>query len=303
MKIGLKPLGWSLAALLLLLFIPTPLGAVTVFLLMTPFVVLFTTLKPAEFAVHAAAIAAAVFFLGGTGAPLLWMLMIFYMIPAIVMGMFYKRRSNVRAVLLAGFGVILAQLLVELVIFAVVFKMDIAAEISAAVQPSLAALESSGAMGTPGWAEETSKLLGDAMVKMLPMLLIAVSFLFVIITHGLSRYILRKSGMEVPGLPEAKSWQVPRSLIWYYLAALVLSLVLPLEGSGFWGIAVANLLPILQYVFIIQAIGFFFFLADAKKWSKAVPVIISVPLILFPQLYLIGLLDAAFPLRRYIVKS
>lgn len=302
MRIGLKPLGWSLAALLLLLSILTPLSAVTVFLLITPFVILYTTLKPVEFAVYAAVIGAAVLFLGGPGAPLLIMLMVFYMIPAVVMGHFYKRRSPVRTVLVAGFGVMLAQLLIELVVFAAVFKVDIAAEIAYAVQPSLAVLEASGSL-EPGWAQQTATDLGKAMVKMLPMLLIAISFLFVIITHGVSRFLLRKSGIEVPGLPEAKSWQIPRSLIWYYLIALILSLVIPLEGSGFWGIAVGNLVPILQYVFIIQAIGFFFYLADARKWSKAVPVIISVPLVLFPQLYLIGLLDAAFPLRRYLTKS
>ena len=301
MKIGLKPLGWSLAALALLLSLQTPLSAVTVFLLMTPFVVLFAILRPGEFAAYAAVIGAAVLFLGGGGAPLLLMLMVFYMVPAILMGWLYKRQYPARTVLLAGFGLVLAQLLIELVVFAVVFKLNIADEIAAALLPSLAALEASGAMEA-GWAQATAAELGKAMVRMLPMLLIAVSFLLVIVTHGLSRYALRKSGLEVPGLPEAKSWRVPRSLIWYYLAALILSLM-PLETGGFWGIAVANLVPILQYIFIIQAIGFFFYLADVKKWSKAVPVIISVPLVLFPQLYLIGLLDAAFPLRRYITKS
>jgi len=300
-KIGFRPLGWSLAALALLLSLQTPLSAVTVFVLMTPFVVLYATLRPGEFAAYAAAIGAAVLFLGGGEAPLLLMLMIFYLVPAVLMGWLYKRQSPARTVLLAGFGLVLAQLLIELVVFSVIFKLNIADEIAAALLPSLTALEASGAMEA-GWAQNTAAELGKAMVRMLPMLLIAVSFLLVIVTHGLSRYALRKSGLEVPGLPEARSWRIPRSMIWYYLAALILSLM-PLEAGGFWAIAVANLVPILQYVFIIQAIGFFFFLADVKKWSKAVPVIISVPLVLFPQLYLIGLLDAAFPLRRYITKS
>ncbi len=302
MKIGLKPLGWSLAALLMLLLIPTPLNAVTIFLVMTPFVVLFTLLKPWVFAVYAVAIGVAAFLLGGSAGPLLLTLMVFFLIPSILMGILYRRNSKAWAVVLAGFVLILAQLLIELVLFSLQFKIDISAEIAALMQASLEAFESSGAM-EPGWAERTAAELGDAIVTMLPLLLLVVSFLFVIVTHGLSRFLLRKSGIDVPGLPEAKTWRLPRSLIWYYLAALILSFVIPQEDSGFWGVVIANLLPILQYAFIIQAIGLFFFLADAKKWPKAVPIIISVPLILFPQLYLIGLLDAAFPLRRYIMKS
>ena len=53
---------------------------------------------------------------------------------------------------------------------------------------------------------------------------------------------------------------------------------------------------------VVQAIGFFFFLADVKRWNRAVPVLLSVPVLLFPPFYLIGLLDVAFPLRRYFAK-
>ena len=42
MNIGWKSLVWSLMALMLLLSVPTPLNAVTLFLLMTPFVILFS---------------------------------------------------------------------------------------------------------------------------------------------------------------------------------------------------------------------------------------------------------------------
>jgi hypothetical protein len=67
-------------------------------------------------------------------------------------------------------------------------------------------------------------------------------------------------------------------------------------------VVAANLEPLLRYAFVVQAIGFFYFLADVRRWSKAVPVLIAIPLILFPPFYLIGLLDTAFPLRRYFEK-
>lgn len=301
MKFGWKPLVWSFAALALLMMIATPLGGVTLFFVMTPLVVLFMTLTPPAFAVHAAGIAAAAFLLGGALGPLALTMLIFFLVPSIVMGMMYKKRAKARSVILGGFLVILAQLLLELLLFSLYYRMDLSAELSSLLESSLSPLEDGGAL-PEGWAANAADTLSGMIVTMLPLLLIFSSFLFAVITHGLSRQALLRSGIEVPGLPQPKTWKLPRIMVWYYLAVLILSYVVPPEGGGFWTVVAANLEPLLRYAFVIQAIGFFYFLADIKRWSKAVPVLIAIPLILFPPFYLIGLLDTAFPLRRYFEK-
>lgn len=301
LNIGWKSLVWSFIALLLLLSIPTPLNALTLFLLMTPFVILFTTLKPAVFAGHAAVIAAAAFLLSGAYGPLALTLMIFFLVPSIVMGFLYKKRRKAWSIVLAGFLVILAQLLLELVLFSLQFRIDLSAELASLIQSSLNQFETSGMMPA-GWAANTASDLGDAIVTMLPLLLLLSSFLFAIITHGLTRAAMSRAGVQLPALPQAKTWRLPRSLVWYYLIGLVISYAVPADGGGFWTVVSANLVPLLRFAFTVQAIGFFFFLADARKWSKVVPVLIAVPIVLFPPFYLIGLLDVAFPLRRYFVK-
>jgi uncharacterized protein YybS (DUF2232 family) len=301
LNIGWKPLVWSAAALLLLMSIPTPMNGLTVFLIMTPFVVLFTLLSPAAFAAHAVVIGLAAFLLLGPYGPLALTLSVFFIVPSIVIGFMYKKRMKARTVVLTAFGVILTQLLLELVLFSLQFRLDLSAEFSTMLQSSLRDLETAG-MFPAGWAAQTADALGNAIVTMLPMLILLSSFLFAVITHGLSRLALRYSGVEVPGLPQAKTWRLPRSLVFYYLIGLVLSYIIPQDGNGFWTIVTANLVPILRFAFTVQAIGFFFFLADAKKWSKVIPVLIAVPIVLFPPFYLIGLLDVAFPLRRYFVK-
>lgn len=301
MKIGWKSLGWSFLALVLLLSVPTQLNAFTLFLLMTPFVVLFTMLKPSVFAGHAAAIGAAAFVLSGGYGPLTLTLMIFFLVPSIVMGYLYKKRRKASSVILAGFLVLLAQMLLELVLFSLQFHFDLSEILATQLRNSLLPLEGSE-MYPAGWAASTAAALGDLIVTKLPTLLLLFSFLIAVVTHGLARLALRRSGIELPGLPQAKTWRLPRSLVWYYLIALILSYAVPDKGTGFWTVVIANLSPILQLAFALQAVGFFFFLADAKKWPRAVPLLISVPLILIPPFYLIGLLDAAFPLRRYFVK-
>jgi uncharacterized protein YybS (DUF2232 family) len=298
LKIGWKPLLWSAAALLLLLTIPTPFIVITMFMMMTPFVVLFTILKPARFAAHVIAIAAAAFFLLGGYGPIVLTLGLFFLVPSLAMGLLYKKGSPARTAILAGFIVILAQFLLELVLFSVQFNIDLSAELSGLLTNSLQQL-GSGAILPPGW---TAEKLSDRFITSLPMVLLLFAFLFAVITHGLSRLALRTVGFEAPALPPAKTWRLPRSLVFYYLVTIIASFVIP-EDGGYWEVVIANLLPLLQFAFIVQAIGFFYFLADTKRWPSIVALLLSVPLFLFPPLHLIGLIDAAYPLRQYFTKS
>lgn len=296
-----RPLVWSLVSLVLLMSMLTPLKAVTIFALMAPLAILFTMLRPLAFAGYIVAIGAAAYVLSGAYGLMALIMLLFFLIPSVVMGYMYKKRKKAWQVLLGGFIVLLAQLLLELVVFSLQLGLDLSKELAEMFRVSLEQFESSG-MFEAGWAAETASALGDAIVTMLPMLLLLGAFLFAIITHGLARWGLRRSGIEVPGLAQAKTWRLPRSLVWYYLIAYVISFAVPEGGDGFWTVIIANLVPVLRFAFVVQAIGFFFFLADAKRWHKAVPVLLAVPVVLFPPFYLIGLLDVAFPLRRYFAK-
>lgn len=296
-----RPLVWSLVSLLLLLSMLTPLKALTIFAVMAPLVILFTMLRPLAFAGYVLAIGAAAYLLGGPYGPLALTMLVFFLVPSIVMGYLYKKRKKAWYVLLGGFIVLLAQLLLELALLSLQLDLDLSKELAGMFQQSFLQFETSG-MFEAGWAQETASALGDAIVTMLPLLLLFASFLFAVVTHGLTRWGLRRSGIEAPALPQAKTWRLPRSLVWYYLVALLISFAVPAEGNGLWTVISANLIPVLRYAFAVQAIGFFFFLADAKRWHRAVPVLLAVPVVLFPPFYLIGLLDVAFPLRRYFAK-
>jgi uncharacterized protein YybS (DUF2232 family) len=294
-------LAWSAAALLLLLSLVTPLNFLTTFLIMTPFVVLFTMLKPKVFILHLIPIGVIAYFLSGVSGPIVLTLAFFFLVPSLAMGHVYKRGSTARLVILVGFVFVLAQLLLELVLFSVLFNIDLKAELISMLTNNLKQFET-GEGFAAGWAADMANAYGDAIMKMLPMLLLLSAFFFTIVTHALSRLSLRTVGIQAPALPLAKTWRMPRSLVWYYVIAIIASYAIPGDSSGYWSIVVSNLEPVLQLVFAVQAIGFFFFLADAKKWPRIVPLLLCIPLMLFPPLFIIGLLDAAFPLRKYFVK-
>jgi uncharacterized protein YybS (DUF2232 family) len=300
LNIGWKSLAWSAAALLLLLTLSTFMNVVTGFLIMTPFIVLFNMLRPKIFALHVILIGVIAYFLSGAYGPIVLTLAFFFLVPSIAMGHLYKKGSPARTAILVGFIIILVQLLLELVLFATQFNIDLTAELTSQLTESLKQLEAAG-FSPAGWTTETSIAFVASIVNMLPMLLLLMVFLFTIVTHGLSRLALRTVDIQASALPQAKTWRLPKSLVLYYLIAMVASFFISQDG-GYWYVVVSNLVPILHIVFAVQAIGFFFFLADAKKWSRVVPILLSIPVFLFPPFYLIGLLDVAFPLRKYFVK-
>ncbi|MCD9024830.1 DUF2232 domain-containing protein [Cohnella silvisoli] len=301
MTISSKSLAWSAAALLLLLSLATPLNFMTTFLIMTPFVVLYTMLKPKIFVLHLLPIGVIAYFLSGAYGPVVLTLAFFFLVPSIAIAHMYKRGSSARLAVTIGFVFVLAQLLLELALFSLLFNIDLKAELISMLTENLKQLET-GNIFAAGWAVDTANAFGDAIMTMLPMLLLLSAFLFTIVTHALSRLALRTVNIQAPALPLAKTWRLPRSLVLYYLVAMIASMAMPDDSGGYWAIVVSNLIPVLRFAFTIQAIGFFFFLADAKKWPRIVPLILCIPLMLFPPFYMIGLLDAAFPLRKYFVK-
>ncbi|MBB6735724.1 DUF2232 domain-containing protein [Cohnella zeiphila] len=305
MKIGWKSVAWSAAALLLLLSIPTKLVVVTLFLLMVPVVVLYTVLKPASFALHLIGIGIAAYLLLGTYSLVSLTFGLFFLIPSIVMGHMYKKHLSARTIITATSLILLAQLLVELVIFSVQYDMDLSSQLSTLFEEGLLQLQTSasGALLPADWAHTTAASLSDAITKMLPSLLVLTSFLLAAIGHIFTRQSLKLIGVVAPAMTPMKNWRLPRSLIFFYLIAIIITISVSPDSGSFWSLSAFNAVPVLRFAFTAQAIAFFFYLADAKKWPRIVPILIAVPLVMFPQtFYLIGLIDTAFPLRKYFVK-
>ncbi|WP_027086780.1 DUF2232 domain-containing protein [Cohnella panacarvi] len=299
MKVSAKSLTWSAAAILILLSILTPLNVVSSLLMMTPFVVLYTMLNPGAFAAHIVPIAVIAFLLSGSYGLVVVTLGLFFLVPSVVMGHLYKKGKPAKTVVITGFVVILAELLLELAILS--SQLDFKNEVVSLLTDNLKQFESSF---SEGWAAKNAESLTEAMITALPMMLLLTAFFLTTVTHWLSRKALRTVGFEAPALPKAKDWMMPRSLVLYYLIASVASFIMTEESAGYWYVAITNLIPILQFLFLIQAIGFVFFLADAKRWPRFAPFLLCIPLLLFIQpLFLIGMLDVAFPLRRYFVKE
>jgi len=300
LKTSGKPLLIAAALALALAGTVTFAGAVTLWLVMPLITALIALLNPVAAALHIALGFAGAFFLLGEigGLPALFT-GAFFLVPAAVMGRLYRRGASARTAVAACFLSVLAVLLLQLMLAQIVFRFDPAAGIREYLERTAAQLGAGDPAMMPGNWEDAARDVAKGTVALLPTLLMIAAFALTVVNQYLGRRILGWAGMSVPGLPPIRTWRLPRHLVFIYLVALIAGLF-PLEG--FLGGAVNNLLPLLRLAFTVQAVGFLFFVADVRRWPRVVPVLLSAPALLIPPFYLVGLLDTAFPLRKYFVK-
>ncbi|AIQ55507.1 DUF2232 domain-containing protein [Paenibacillus sp. FSL R7-0331] len=303
MKFRWTSVAWSVAYLLLLLSLSTPLLIITTLFLTIPAVVLFTTLNTKQFILHLLPVLLIV----GLITPIYVLLALYFLIPALVMGRWYKKRASALSTILAGTITILGEFLLLLVVGAALFNFDLSGYVTDTVE-MVAAMFADLGTGNPLASEFvlTSKDISDISfrtIQVIPITLIISSFVMAVITHSIVRPILNSMEYAVPRLKPARDWKLSRSFIWYYLIGVVITFIFGNSDSGFMPMISANLLPLLQAVFIIQTIGFMFFIVHKLKWSKVVAIVLSLLVLWVPGLWIIGVIDIAFPLRELVKKS
>jgi len=300
LKTGLKPLLWSGAAFLLLVLLAVPLlNLAALLFMMVPYVVLYTTLSRGSFLLHLLP----VWLLAGLIAgPAVLIIGLFFLVPAVVIGHLYKSGAPASKVIRTGTIVILALLMLELMLFQMVFDISLLNEMSHTIRATFDSMQEQNLMA-PGWDSEFIDLLIQRVIHMIPLTFIVLAFVYTVFSHYVSRRAVIRGGLDVPAFPQAKDWRLPRIMVIYYLIAYVIDLFIKPGDDSFLAVALMNLVPLLGYVFAIQAIGFFFFIAHERKWNKAVPILIAIPVLLLPPLSLIGVLDTAFPIRKSFTKQ
>ncbi|WP_236013259.1 MULTISPECIES: DUF2232 domain-containing protein [Paenibacillus] len=296
----MKAVLWSGASLLLILSLAVPVfNMLTIMLLMVPYVILYTTLSTRSFLLHLVPVwIIAAVILG----PSVLIIALFFLIPAMVMGQMYRKKASAPFILRRTTLTILFCLLAELLIFEGVLKQSFIDQIGEFVRSLVADLDSEHVLPKE-WNSDYTESIIKIMIQSIPQAIILISFVYAVITQYFARKALASSIEDIPTMPKAKDWMLPRIMVFYYLVVYILQMFADSTSSSFYSVALMNVVPLMRYAFTIQAIGFFFYIAHQRRWNKAVPVIIAIPLLIFPPLSLIGVLDAAFPIRKSFSKS
>jgi len=300
------PLVWSLIHIAVLLLTFTPLGLFSISFLMVPAVVQFVKTKPPVFAglmaINVGLTYAAAMLLGWNGVgPASLMLALFFLIPSIVMGALYKRQSPAHTVLLSGGMVLLAQLLLLFLIL-YFLGINITTAMRNFMQDSMKIAEEMMQMQVP---QEAVDMTIQLMTQAIPVFLIVFSVYYVVVTHAATRFVFRRSAGTIPALRPISTWKLPKSFVWYYLIALVLSFLFMNDTESIVAVLLLNLIPLLMLAFAVQAVSFLLFVAKVKRWSRGLLiglfVIFGLMFLFIPPMLqivaLVGVFDVAFPLR------
>lgn len=297
MKFRWTSVAWSIAYLLLLLSLSTPLLIITTLFMIVPAVVLFTTLNTRQFILHILP----VWLIVGLISPVFVLMAAYLMVPALVMGRWYKKRASAKSTILAGMVTILGEFLLLLFLGKTLFQFDLYNYVNEVLK--VTPLIGMG-MGDLGLTPDQIDTISLMTVQVIPMTLIISSSMIAAITHSIVRPILNSMSYAVPKLRPIRDWRLPKSFILYYVIGFIILMFSdPDTDNSFMLMISANLLPLLQLGFKIQAIGFFFFVAHERKWNKIFPIFLAIPIFFLPSLWIIGVIDLLFPMRERVTKS
>ena len=242
------------------------------------------------------------------GSPLALMISLPATTVGLVMGYLFAKQKDRYAILGAATGVYLINYILIYVLTILLFQLDIAQLLEEASTQSIQTAESMlNALGQEGVEEvvATYQSMIQQMLYLLPTILVLTSFVSAFISQLLAGIFLRKFRIDVKPFPPLRELVLPKSLLWYYLVVIVLSLMSVEEGTTLY-VAVVNLSFILMLLMTIQGFSFLFYFFYEKKMSKAIPITILILSFLLPPLLyiirMIGIIDIGFDLRKRLEK-
>lgn len=155
--------------------------------------------------------------------------------------------------------------------------------------------------------EEYEELVAQIMLTFetfLPTLLILSVFTIVWVLLLILLPILKRLGIEVPKFPPFREMRLPKSVLWYYLIVILVSLLSDFEQGTMAYFIFANASMLLQFLLFLQGVSFYHFYIHQEGWPRWVTVIVTifaVPLQSFTSI--IGILDLGFDIRGWIKRA
>lgn len=219
--------------------------------------------------------------------------------PTVLMGELYRRSLPARLIISAGTASIIAELLVALIV-SYAFGYQVILEMQNYLWESYQSLP---ALVKTGASDEAMRLTIEMAAKMIPLFMIITALFYTSITHALGGRLLRALNLNIPALPPIREWMLPRSVVWYYLIAMLMDILFKKEPDSVLTMILINGIPLLMIAFAVQAVSFLSYVAYMKRWSMLLPIAAVLAFPFLPSVVsLLGVIDAAFPIRKGIQK-
>jgi uncharacterized protein YybS (DUF2232 family) len=234
-----------------------------------------------------------------------------YGITGAVMGYLIQKNRSRTAILIAGSIIFLLSLVIQYVVSAAFFHFNFIDELIKTMRDSLSM--SSDILKGFGQPQESQKVLKqfeqalDLIKTLVPSLFVISSFVAVFFIQLFSLPVLKRFGINMGNWKPFREISLPRSLLWYYLAVMLLEVVIHPQAGTYWNTALTNLSYILQMFMLFQGLTFVFYYFHKRGAAKTLPIIITIMAFVMPfLLYIIGILgiiDLGFGLRNRTEKK
>lgn len=241
--------------------------------------------------------------------PVLLAFAAFFSLLGFVMGCLLHLKKSAFAILLGGSLTSIAMLLLLYGVMMAVFHIDPLDVGKQTLQQSIdIAGKLSASMGQDS-KEQIAQL--NQFIKMMPYyvpsLIVMGGVIPALIVELVSTPVLRRLRVGFPKWLPFREWLFPRSLIWYYLAALIIMFTAHIQPGDTLYLIVVNAYLLLEVVMAVQGFAFIFYFAHSKKMPKALPIIVAIFSLLIPfLLYIIsilGIIDLGFNMRSRLKKK
>lgn len=297
---GVKMGGLFVILLALTLYVPV-LGMIVSLLLPLPFLV-YGAKQPVQIAIGFALIGILLSILiGGLPAVLLAFL---FIVLGTVMGVMIQKKRDKLSIFMTGTLIFLLSMVASYAL-AMTFAEEAIRGMSDSFQQSYQeSIDMMESMGQPVPEEAISQghAMLDYLSALLPSFLVLFSLVYVLFIMLINFPLAKRMSIDTPRFRPFREWQLPKSILWYYVLFLVLSLIAPPEQGSMWYFAYVNIMFMLQFCLLLQGLSFLYFFFYAKKWSIVFPILLTIfSFLILPLLYLVrllGIIDLGFDLKR-----
>ncbi|RSD22301.1 YybS family protein [Mesobacillus subterraneus] len=222
-----------------------------------------------------------------------------------VMGYMVREGKSREASYIAGSVVFLVNIVAQYALSIVLFNINAIEEmveiLRASVDQSIKLMEQLGQAPDQKVVDQLA-LMVDMVETLVPSMFVMAAFSITFLLQLAAVPFLKRFGVKVPNWRPFRELQFPKSILWYYLIAMVAALIMQPEEGTYWYWAISNLTFILQMLMVLQGLSLVFYFTHLKGYSKAIPIIVVVLLFLFPfVLYIVrilGIIDLGFDLRK-----
>lgn len=143
-----------------------------------------------------------------------------------------------------------------------------------------------------------------SLETLLPVLLVVTVFFLVWLMLVMYLPILKRLGIPVPKFPPFRDMKLPKSVLWYYLIVLLVSMLSDFQPGTMAYMTFINASVLLQLLLFLQGVSFYHFYIKQEGWPKWVAVIVTilaVPLQSFTSI--VGIVDLGFDIRGWVKRA